>query len=84
MIGTFHPNQIPHNDVHHELVANTIFPIEFVRRPCVARCNGAFLGDLAVSAIDANKAVVQTPTDFPVLENNLGRLKVSLLVRIVK
>jgi hypothetical protein len=83
-IGTFHPNQIPRNDVHPELVANTRFPFEFVRRPCVARCNGALLGDLAVSAIDADKAVVQTPTDFPALENNLGRLKVSLLVRIVK
>jgi hypothetical protein len=55
-----------------------------VRCPSVARCNGALLGDLAVSAIDANKAVVQTPTDFPVIENDLGRLKVSLLVRIVK
>jgi hypothetical protein len=55
-----------------------------VRRPCVARCNGALLGDLAVSAIDANKAVVQTPTDFPVLKNDLGRLKVSLLMKIVK
>ena len=83
-IGTFHPNQIPRNDVHPELVVNTRFPFEFVRCPCVARCNGALLGDLAVSAIDANKAVVQTPTDFPVLENDLGRLKVSLLVRIVK
>ena len=84
-IGAFHPNQIPRNDVHPELVANTRFTFEFVRRPCVARCNGALLGDLAVSAIDADKAVVQTPTDFPVLENNLGtRLKVSLLVRIVK
>ena len=83
-IGTFHPNRIPRNDVQPELVANTRFPFEFVRRPCVARCNGALLGDLAAGAISANKAVVQTPTDFPVLENNLGRLKVSLLVRIVK
>jgi len=82
-IGTFHPNQIPRNP---KLVANTRFPFEFVRRPCVARCNGALLllGDLAVSAINANKAVVQTPTDFPVLENDLERLKVSLLVRIFK
>jgi hypothetical protein len=84
MIGTFHPNQIPRNDAHPELVANTRFPFEFVRRPCVARCNDALLGDLAVSAINANKAVVQTPTDFPVLKNDLGRLKVSLLVRIFK
>ena len=83
-IGAFHPNQIPLNDVHPELVANTRFTFEFVWCPCVARCNGALLGDLAVSAIDADKAVVQTPTDFPALENNLGRLKVSLLVRIVK
>ncbi len=83
-IGTFHLNQIPCNDVHPELLANTRFPFEFVRRPCVARCNGTLLGDLAVSAIDANKAAVQTPTNFSVLENDLGRLKVSLLVRIVK
>jgi hypothetical protein len=83
-IGTFQPNQIPRNYVHPELVANTRFTFEFVRCPCVSRWYGTLLGDLAVSAIDADKAVVQTPTDFPVLENNLGRLKVSLLIRIVK
>jgi hypothetical protein len=40
----------------------------------VALLSRTLLGDAAVGAINANKAIVDTVTLFPVLENNLEQI----------
>jgi hypothetical protein len=45
-----------------------------VRGKRVALLSRALLGDVAVSAIDAQKAIIVAAALFPVLENNLEQI----------
>jgi hypothetical protein len=46
-----------------------------VQGKLVALLSWALLGDAAVVAINANKAIVDTAAPFPVLKNNLEQIR---------
>ncbi len=50
------------------------FPCKLVQGKWVALLSQALLRDVAIGAIDANKAIVDTAAPFPVLKNNLEQI----------
>jgi hypothetical protein len=73
-IGSLDPHQIPLKYVDTKLVPKSAFPCKLVQGKRVAFLSWALLGDVAVSAIDAHKAIVVASALFPVLENNLEQI----------
>ncbi len=73
-IRSLKPHQIFLTNVNPELVSKSAFSCKLVQGKRVALLSKTFLGDAAVDAIDANKAIVDIAALFPVLKNNLEQI----------
>ena len=73
-IGSLNPHRIPLKYVNTKLIPKSAFPCKLVQGKRVALLSRALLGDEAVGAIDAHKAIVVAAALFPVLKNNLEQI----------